>query len=107
VVVDDLEHVRHSGDGKIAAAEGLAEASDVAELWQVLQDPSLGRPSDQDRVLFKSVGTAEQDIALAALVMERAQTLDLGETIDDFPSLRPIQRGAAAAPSDPSGAAAG
>jgi alanine dehydrogenase len=95
VVVDDLEHVRHSGDGRVAAAEGLASDDNVAELWEVLQEPSLGRRSDDERVLFKSVGTAEQDIALAALVLARAQELGLGEAIDDFPSLRPIQRGLA------------
>ncbi len=95
VVVDDLEHVRHSGDGRVAAAEGLASDDDVAELWEVLQKPSLGRRSDDERVLFKSVGTAEQDIALAALVIARAQELGLGEAIEDFPSLRPIQRGLA------------
>jgi len=101
VVVDDLDHVRESGDGAAAAELGLAERADVAELWQVLQDPSLGRRRDDERVLFKSVGTAEQDIALAALVVERALQLGLGQQIEDFPAVRPIQsapRLAAAAP---------
>jgi ornithine cyclodeaminase/alanine dehydrogenase len=91
VVVDDLEHVRQSGDGRVAVEGGLASAEDVAELWEVLQEPALGRRADDERVLFKSVGTAEQDIALAAIVMSRAQELGLGEQIEDFPSLRPIQ----------------
>jgi alanine dehydrogenase len=63
----------------------------VPELWQVLRDPSVGRHSDSERVLFKSVGTAEQDIALAAIALEYAMTTKLGQQIDDFPSLRPIQ----------------
>jgi ornithine cyclodeaminase/alanine dehydrogenase len=91
VVVDDLMHVRESGDGRAATELGLTGAEDVAELWQVLRDPSRGRRSDSERVLFKSVGTAEQDIALAALVVERARALGLGEQLGEFPALRPIQ----------------
>jgi ornithine cyclodeaminase/alanine dehydrogenase-like protein (mu-crystallin family) len=94
VVVDDLEHVRTSGDGRLAAEAGLTADGDVAELWQVLKDPRLRRRDDDGRVLFKSVGTAEQDIALAALVLERCQELEAGETIEGFPALRPIQTGA-------------
>jgi alanine dehydrogenase len=89
VVVDDLKHVCESGDGRAAVERGLTD--DVPELWQVLRDPSLGRRDDDERVLFKSVGTAEQDIALAAIVVERAQALGLGEQLGEFPALRPIQ----------------
>jgi ornithine cyclodeaminase/alanine dehydrogenase-like protein (mu-crystallin family) len=91
VVVDDLVHVRESGDGRAATERGLTADGEVVELWQVLRDPSLGRRSDAERVLFKSVGTAEQDIALAALVIERARELGAGEKIGEFPALRPIQ----------------
>jgi ornithine cyclodeaminase/alanine dehydrogenase-like protein (mu-crystallin family) len=91
VVVDDLEHVRESGDGKAATALGLASAADVRELWQVLREPALGRRSDDEKVLFKSVGTAEQDLALAALVVERATQLGIGQVIENFPAVRPIQ----------------
>lgn len=91
VVVDDLEHVRVSGDGRVAGEAGLTGEDDVAELWQVLQDPSRGRRSAEETVLFKSVGTAEQDVALAALVMRHAREHGLGEEIDSFPALRPIQ----------------
>lgn len=98
VVVDDLEHVRESGDGRLAAAEGLAGEDEVLELWQVLRAPALGRRSDDERLLFKSVGTAEQDIALAALVLGRAQQLGLGEHVGGFPSVRPIQSARTPAP---------
>ena len=91
VVVDDLEHVRESGDGRAATELGLTDAADVPELWQVLQDPSLGRRNDDERVLFKSVGTAEQDMALAAIVLQRARELGLGQDLGEFPSIRPIQ----------------
>ncbi len=91
VVVDDLAHVRESGDGKAATERGLTAETDVAELWQILGNPALGRRSPDERVLFKSVGTAEQDIALAALVLKRAKALGLGQDVGGFPALRPIQ----------------
>jgi ornithine cyclodeaminase/alanine dehydrogenase len=91
VVVDDLAHVRESGDGRAATELGLTGADDVAELWQVLRDPALGRRSDSERVLFKSVGTAEQDVALAAIALDNAVKLGLGQDVSEFPSLRPIQ----------------
>ena len=93
IVVDDREHVSHSGDGRAAVAQGLFDEAGITELWEVLQDSSRGRRSDDERLLFKSVGTAEQDIALAALVMERAQVLGIGEPVAEFPALRPIQTG--------------
>lgn len=89
VVVDDLPHVLESGDGLEASACGAA--TDVSELWQVLQEPARGRTSQSQRMLFKSVGTAEQDLGLAALVVDRARELGVGETIADFPAVRPIQ----------------
>jgi len=91
VVVDDLAHVRESGDGRAATALGLTGDADCTELWQVLRDPARGRASGTERVLFKSVGTAEQDIALAAIALDQAITSGLGQQVDDFPSLRPIQ----------------
>jgi len=99
VVVDDLVHVRESGDGRAAAELELTGDGDVVELWQLLQDPSLCRRSPSECALFKSVGTAEQDIALAALVIERCRELSLGEDLGDFPSLRPIQSRRSDAPS--------
>ncbi|MFT4084993.1 MAG: ornithine cyclodeaminase family protein [Nocardioides sp.] len=97
VVVDDLPHVRESGDGLAATERGLTSADRVKELWEVLRDPSLGRGAEEERVLFKSVGTAEQDLALAALVVQRAQQLGVGQEIEDFPAVRPIQSNLAAA----------
>jgi ornithine cyclodeaminase/alanine dehydrogenase len=91
VVADDLGHVLESGDGEAAHALGLAGPERVAELWQVLRDPASGRRTADETVLYKSVGTAEQDIALASIVFERILALGLGEDLGDFPALRPIQ----------------
>jgi alanine dehydrogenase len=93
VVVDDLPHVLESGDGVAALKHGANEKA-ISELWQVLRDPKFGRHAEDERVLFKSVGTAEQDIALAALVFKQAKNSGLGEDLGDFPALRPIQSNA-------------
>jgi ornithine cyclodeaminase len=45
----------------------------VGELAQLLRGECLGRQSPQDITLFKSVGTALEDLAAARLVLERAQ----------------------------------
>ncbi|HTX09630.1 MAG TPA: ornithine cyclodeaminase family protein [Solirubrobacteraceae bacterium] len=103
VFVDDLAHVRQSGDGRAATELGFTADGNVRELWELLRDPTLGRRSRDERVLFKSVGTAEQDIALAALVVDRARELGVGEQLDEFPSRRPIQsRRASASDAPPS-----
>lgn len=91
VVADDLEHVLESGDGLVAEQNHLAGRDRVVELWEVLRDPTLGRRSTEETLLYKSVGTAEQDIALASMVFERVTALGLGEQLGDFPALRPIQ----------------
>jgi len=91
VVADDLEHVLESGDGMLAQEAGLAGNEHVAELWQVLRDPAIGRRSQEETVLYKSVGTAEQDIALASIVYERVAAMGLGEQLGEFPERRPIQ----------------
>ncbi|MBC2664233.1 ornithine cyclodeaminase family protein [Novosphingobium flavum] len=91
VVADDIEHVLESGDGRLAAEKGLVGPGRVIELWEVLRNPALGRRSAGETVLYKAVGTAEQDIALAAIVYDRVVALGLGEDLGDFPECRPIQ----------------
>ena len=44
-----------------------------------------GRSSDDQITLFKSVGTAVQDIALAVKIYENALAMGLGEKLVGFP----------------------
>ena len=41
-----------------------------------------GRTSDDEITLFKSVGHAAEDVALARHVLDRAASLNLGTSID-------------------------
>lgn len=64
---------------------GLAESGDVragtivAEIGQVVADPSLGRRSADEITLFKSVGIAVEDVATADLVYRRVLAARAGK----------------------------
>ncbi len=51
--------------------------------------PAPGRERDEEITLFKSVGTALQDLAVAARVYERAQQQGAGLEIGGSPHTKP------------------
>ncbi len=56
----------------------VTESHVVAEIGEVLADARLGRRSDAEVTLYKSLGVAAQDLAAATLVYRRAVELDMG-----------------------------
>ena len=48
------------------------------ELSEVVSGETPGRQGEDDIVLFKSLGIAAEDLAVAALVVERARERGLG-----------------------------
>jgi alanine dehydrogenase len=50
----------------------------VHELAEVVAGEAEGRAQEDDIVLFKSLGIAAEDLAVGALVLERARERDLG-----------------------------
>ena len=54
----------------------------MRELGQVVVGRYNGRPHPQDITLFKSLGIAVEDVAVAARVYARAQAAGAGRTID-------------------------
>lgn len=86
IVVDHREGIAASGDG-ISAARGAYDLERAPELWEVLRDGV--RRSDGDGVtMFKSVGAATQDLAVAARAYELAVERGAGEDVGEFPALR-------------------
>lgn len=87
IVVDHRDGVAASGDGvSIRKTDGAALA-DVPELWEALRDGM--RRSRADAVtMFKSVGAATQDLAVAARAVELARANGLGQDVGEFPVLR-------------------
>ena len=65
--------LKESGDIVQAIREGrFAEDHIAAELGAVIANPKLGRTSDSEITVFKSLGLAVEDVAAANLVYQRA-----------------------------------
>ena len=73
IVTDSTEQCVKIGDLHHAIEAGLATADSVhAELGQILAGLRPGRSREEEVLIFDSTGTALQDVAVAALVYERA-----------------------------------
>lgn len=88
VVVDDRQHVLESGDGRAALASGSLRPEQAVELWELVCGRHPGRRRPEEVTLFKSVGTAVQDLALAAALYERARERGAGADVGEFPHVR-------------------
>jgi ornithine cyclodeaminase/alanine dehydrogenase-like protein (mu-crystallin family) len=83
IVVDSKDQARlEAGDFVQALEEGSIHWADVHELGQVIVGRYTGRAHPQDVTLFKSLGIAIEDIAVAARVYAKAQAAGIGRTID-------------------------
>jgi ornithine cyclodeaminase/alanine dehydrogenase-like protein (mu-crystallin family) len=83
IVVDSKDQARQeAGDFVQALEEGSIHWADIHELGQVIVGRYTGRAHAQDVTLFKSLGIAIEDIAVAARVYARAQEAGLGRLID-------------------------
>jgi ornithine cyclodeaminase/alanine dehydrogenase-like protein (mu-crystallin family) len=82
VVVDNKDQARlEAGDFARAIEDGLLRWSDVAELPHVLIGRRPGREHPEEITLFKSVGIALEDVAMAGRVYEKAKAAGLGREI--------------------------
>ena len=62
-------------------------SSSAPELWEALRD-GLRRRTPDAVTMFKSVGAATQDLAVAARAVELARKQGLGQDVGEFPVLR-------------------
>jgi alanine dehydrogenase len=82
VCCDSVEQARlEAGDLVEPVERGVLDWLEVHELAEVVGGEVSGRQSDDDIVLFKSLGIAAEDIAVAELVLERARERGLGTEI--------------------------
>lgn len=88
VVVDTREGVFGEAGDAIAARDVIAPEQ-VSELAELVVGKAPGRSDDRQITLFKSVGTAIQDVGLAAAVYEGARQRGLGRELGDFPIIKP------------------
>jgi ornithine cyclodeaminase/alanine dehydrogenase-like protein (mu-crystallin family) len=89
VVVDSAQALAESGDLIAAAAAGLLTGS-IVPLASFLETGPLpgSKPS---LTLYKSVGSFEQDLALAAFALRACERQGLGEEIAEIESMRPLR----------------
>lgn len=83
IVVDSKDQARlEAGDLVAALEDGSIHWSDIHELGQVIIGRYTGRAHPEDVTLFKSVGIAIEDVAVAARVWQAAQSAGIGRPID-------------------------
>ena len=83
IVVDSKDQARlEAGDFVQALEDGSIHWSDIHELGQVIVGRYTGRAHPQDVTLFKSLGVAIEDVAVAGRVYAKAQEANVGRLID-------------------------
>ena len=82
VCCDSKEQARlEAADIAEPVEQGVLDWLEVHELAEVVGGEVQGRARDEDIVLFKSLGIAAEDLAVAKLVFDRALELGLGESL--------------------------
>ena len=83
IVVDSKVQARiEAGDFAPALEDGSIHWADIHELGQVIVGRYTGRAHPEDKTLFKSMGIAIEDVAVAARVYEKAKATGLGRLIE-------------------------
>jgi alanine dehydrogenase len=83
IAVDSKDQARiEAGDFVQALEEGSIHWADVHELGQIIVGRYTGRAHPQDVTLFKSLGIAIEDVAVAARVYDEAQAAGLGRRLE-------------------------
>lgn len=83
IVCDSIEQCRiEAGDFAAALAEGVISWDEMRELSQVVSEKLPGRSSRDEITLFKSVGLALEDVAMAGELIRRAEQQGVGRMIE-------------------------
>ena len=89
IVVDSRVQMEgESGDLKAAMAAGTYDRAKVTELKEVVAGRAPGRTGADEITLFKSVGTAIQDVAAGFAVYKEAVRQGLGQDVGEFLELK-------------------
>lgn len=89
IVVDSREACGHEAGELISAGikdEGLVEIGEVLADYKPAQhsEGQMDIGGKEDIKIFKSVGIGIQDVAIAKLVLDQAEILDVGTTINGW-----------------------
>jgi ornithine cyclodeaminase/alanine dehydrogenase-like protein (mu-crystallin family) len=82
LVCDSVDQCKlEAGDLARAVDEGIREWSAMHDLADIVTGRETGRATPDDVTLFKSVGLAIEDVAMAAEIVKRAREAGLGVTL--------------------------
>lgn len=85
IAADDIEQVRYEATDLAApVAEGVIGWQQVVGLGGIVAGTTPGRQSDGDVTMFKSLGVAMEDVALAARAYEKALAAGIGQELPDL-----------------------
>jgi ornithine cyclodeaminase/alanine dehydrogenase-like protein (mu-crystallin family) len=85
IAADDVEQVRYeSTDLALPVEQGAMNWDRVVSLGDIVAGKVAGRASATDITLFKSLGVAIEDVALAARAYEKAVAQGVGQTLPDL-----------------------
>lgn len=82
IVCDSIEQCQiEAGDFREALESGVTDWALMHELADVVSGRETGRARPEDITLFKSVGLAIEDLAMASAIVERAREAGVGEPL--------------------------
>jgi alanine dehydrogenase len=85
IASDDLEQVKYEATDLAApVSEGVLGWDRLVGLGDIVAGKRPGRTSDTDITIFKSLGVALEDVALAAAAYEKALALRIGQQLPDL-----------------------
>jgi ornithine cyclodeaminase/alanine dehydrogenase-like protein (mu-crystallin family) len=87
IIMVDTRNGVFNEAGDCVVAKSWLRPESARELSELVCGRAQGRSSEQQITLFKSVGTAVQDIALAVKIYRNAKELGLGIELPDFPTI--------------------
>lgn len=85
IATDDTEQVRYEATDLAAPVEeGIIAWDDVKSLGEIVAGKRPGRSAPEDITIFKSLGVAFEDVALAARAYEKAKERGIGQELPDL-----------------------
>ncbi len=82
IICDSVEACRHeAGDFAAAIEEGVTDWRRMHDLTDVVAGLETGRATPEDITIFKSVGLAMEDVAMAHAIVDRARRAGLGQRL--------------------------
>lgn len=82
VICDNVEQCKlEAGDLARGVAEGIRDWTSMNDIADVIVGRATGRATPDDITLFKSVGLAIEDIALAGAILKRARSAGIGRPL--------------------------